>query len=424
MTKADFKLKRVGGFTLVEIALVVVIASIMLMAGVNLLSVRLASAQLEVTQKHQEAIKQALISYLGQYQRLPCPDTSATPVGLESLSGLGPPNPACAAYFGRVPYVTLGLDRSIAIDGWENYIAYAVSSNWVYQYAAIPTVTPPLIQSSAPQTNFPALSLNVPFWPGSSVGLISAYSNNTPTLIANPCAPGQIVSPAPPNTGGVVALISYGKNGLGATNVVGQQNLPPPVNTDEAENAAPAGHTAPYAQLCPQDALAVVKRDPGALATDSYDDLVVLVSANELTGPLVASGTLSQSQDANALAQANNYLLGNIVSSRLPCPGPGWPNGPPTGTPCTGAYYTVPAQASVTFPQEISALGVNYNTTVAVVSPPCVPVCTATAPACAFIANTGTTFTCYTISTPTGLTKAVSVSDVTGLITNKAAGYN
>ena len=122
--------KRLNGFTLVEMAIVIFIAGILLTAGLKLLTVKLNAAQLEATHIHQEAIKQALISYLGKNQRLPCPATVANG-GLPSPS----PLPQCTSYSGIVPYYVLGLDRAVVLDGWGNFITYVVSPN--------PIATPP-----------------------------------------------------------------------------------------------------------------------------------------------------------------------------------------------------------------------------------------------------------------------------------------
>ena len=115
--------KRLAGFSLVEMAIVILIAGIMMGAGLSLLSVKQEAAKWDATQKHQEAIKQALINYLGKNKRLPCPvDPAAPTTGIEGRSPTAPTLPICISYFGVVPYATLELERSVALDGWENYI--------------------------------------------------------------------------------------------------------------------------------------------------------------------------------------------------------------------------------------------------------------------------------------------------------------
>lgn len=47
--------KRLNGFSLVEMAIVIVIAGILTSAGLSLLAVKRSAAQLEATQKNQEA---------------------------------------------------------------------------------------------------------------------------------------------------------------------------------------------------------------------------------------------------------------------------------------------------------------------------------------------------------------------------------
>src|SRR3954471_8356995 len=120
---SSMRVEARSGFTLVEMAVVVLIAAILLTAGLSMVKSRLEAAQLDVTQKKQDAIKQALIAYLGRYKRLPCPDTNLD--GREDRDPAPPYTcglPGAAQSFGGVPYIDLGLDRSAALDGWEDYI--------------------------------------------------------------------------------------------------------------------------------------------------------------------------------------------------------------------------------------------------------------------------------------------------------------
>src|SRR3954453_23379304 len=124
---SSMRVEARAGFTLVEMAVVVLIAAILLTAGLSMVKARLEAAQLEVTQKKQEAIKQALIAYLGRYKRLPCPDNNLD--GREDRDPAAPYNcglPGVPQNFGGVPYIDLSLERAAALDGWENYMRYVV----------------------------------------------------------------------------------------------------------------------------------------------------------------------------------------------------------------------------------------------------------------------------------------------------------
>ena len=203
--------KPIFGFTLVEIAVALLIGAIILTAGLSLVRTRLEAAQIDVTQKHQEAIKQALISYLARNKRLPCPDVIDAVTGnpnsrdgREDRIGGGPPwncatPPVGAPYVGGVPYVDLGLERSAALDGWDNYITYVMSPNWQLTYGdGVAVNTSNVIPNPA------AFNALAAFVPKVTMGAIAVYGNQMPTLVLNACTSFQ--AGVAPNTGATVAL--------------------------------------------------------------------------------------------------------------------------------------------------------------------------------------------------------------------------
>lgn len=390
--------KRLAGFSLVEMAIVILIAGIMMGAGLSLLAVKQEATKWDATQKHQEVIKQALINYLGKNRRLPCPAiiiTAPTPhvTGAEDRSGTSPA--PCAQYSGIVPYQELGLDRAAALDGWESFITYVVSPPVVAPIAPAPPLTTALLYSFSTITNDsshtpgnnPPTIPNTAFWPSTSTGGITVTDGTT--TIANPVSA----------TGAAVVLISYGKNGYGASNVKGGTNTPPPAtNTDEQKNVSP--FTVPTQPT-------VVRRD----ATDStagggpFDDIVMILSTNDLTGPLIANGML-QTSAQTALIQANDIVMGNIVASRLPCPG----TAPmPVCTSTSTYYYTIPVTVSMIFtsPPNVVAWGVSYAQV-----------------ATAIDGQFSTSANAYTLTPGDGSpAKIVSIQELRGILT-RGAGFN
>lgn len=329
---------RAVGFTLVEIAIVVLIGAILLTAGLSLVKSRLEIAQLDVTQKKQDAIKQALISYLGKYKRLPCPDVDRN--GREDRDPNSPYPcglPGTPQYVGGVPYADLGLERSAALDGWENYIRYIVSPNWRFTYGPALTLT---TSNTNPTTTFVA---NAAFVPKVSQGTIALYSNTTLVPILDPCIN---------STGAVVALVSHGKNGLYATNVSGNTNTGPVGPSDETQNSVPTSTPpgVPAYGCVGWNMFRIVKHD----ATDTFDDVVMTISEAEFTGPLIASGSGLGSPDA-ALAKANDIILGAIAGSRYACGA-----GPSPAFCATGYYYALPATFTA-YPSDVLAFGVLYT---------------------------------------------------------------
>lgn len=366
--------KRHDGFSLVEMAVVILIAGIMMGAGLSLLSVKQEAAKWGVTQKNQETVKQALINYLGKNKRLPCPST----VALLGVAG----NPPCASYSGIVPYATLGLDRTAALDGWENFITYAAAKNpittpppspyttaWMYSYHAT--------DNTPPNTTTDYLAFRV----STSTGGITVTDGTT--TIADPGAA----------TGAAVVLISYGKNGFGAVNIKGGTNNSASAGADEAINVALDSTGA---------AITVVKRG----TTDStagggaFDDIVMMLSANDLVDSLIANGML-QSNPQAALNQANNFVIGLIVASRDTT---GWCAIDPS------YKFDVPSTSggdSPVFPSTVKAEGVVYAR---IMGSSSIRYCTSSGNA-------------YTLTAGDGTQKIVTVDELKGIITQGAGGF-
>lgn len=125
------KLKKLGqqGFTLVEIAIVLVILGFVL--GALLLPLQAQRQQIAQVQTENtlEIAKQALLGFAQSNGRLPCPATAASS-GLEAPLG---GNVLCTSQLGYLPAATLGVQptdaNGFAIDAWNNRIMYAVAQN-------------------------------------------------------------------------------------------------------------------------------------------------------------------------------------------------------------------------------------------------------------------------------------------------------
>ena len=120
-----------SGFTLVEIAVVVFLIGIMASVGLAALNAQIARASISTTQQKQAIIKDALIAYFRTNLRLPCPAIDNT--GKEyrvpgNTPGVCVDTTGKSAYFGIIPYATLGLPKSTALDGWDNFFSYAVDT--------------------------------------------------------------------------------------------------------------------------------------------------------------------------------------------------------------------------------------------------------------------------------------------------------
>lgn len=118
------------GFSLIEVAIVLVIISVLVSIVAIPLSTQLEQRRIEDTNKQLETIKEALIGYALANGRFPCParlaDNGAESVIIASAG-------TCNVFNGFVPAVTLGLSpidaSGFAIDAWslpQNRIRYAV----------------------------------------------------------------------------------------------------------------------------------------------------------------------------------------------------------------------------------------------------------------------------------------------------------
>ncbi len=111
------------GFTLVEIAVVMVVIALLLGGLLVPLSAQVELRRTSDTQKYLDEIRETLIGFAVSNGRLPCPATAVS-AGVESPSGGG----ACTNnYNGFVPAATLGLavvdDQGFAIDPWGNRVS-------------------------------------------------------------------------------------------------------------------------------------------------------------------------------------------------------------------------------------------------------------------------------------------------------------
>ena len=134
------------GFTLIEMAIVVVIIGLLLSGSLLAVSPVIQGSKISDTNARLDRLEQALTVYVIQNACLPCP----ADVSLASSSGnagwahgsdyYGLTNPTagqrhacattstCAAVQGAVPWNTLGISEADITDAWGNRIEYAVTA--------------------------------------------------------------------------------------------------------------------------------------------------------------------------------------------------------------------------------------------------------------------------------------------------------
>ncbi len=127
-TATAFKQQQ-SGFTLVEIAVVLVIIGILVGSFIGTFADRIETTRRENTREQLEDIRSAILGFASAWGRLPCPATT-TSSGLEQPFGGGP----CASPHGFVPGRTLGINGAynrdnLLIDSWGNPIRYSVTTS-------------------------------------------------------------------------------------------------------------------------------------------------------------------------------------------------------------------------------------------------------------------------------------------------------
>jgi len=115
------------GFSLIELAVVLMIVGILLGGFITTLSGRIEQSKRDQTKKQLQEITSALLGFAARYSYLPCP-TTANGGGREQRSVGG-----CTIQNGFIPGRTLGLSGAynrdmLLLDSWHNPIRYSITT--------------------------------------------------------------------------------------------------------------------------------------------------------------------------------------------------------------------------------------------------------------------------------------------------------
>jgi prepilin-type N-terminal cleavage/methylation domain-containing protein len=228
------------GFSLVELAIVLVIVA--LLSGGLLLGLSGQRDQVQSKEARQqlETIREALIGYAMTNGRLPCPAPANLPDTDPAAGKALTPPCENALRFGVVPWVTLGLSET---DPWGNRFTYFASSKFTGALTADAQASFTLSTGSATAV------------PADNSGTANVKDNNL-----------DVASDVP------AVIVSHGSRSAGAFQPTGAQ-LSGAVG-DEAENA--------------NADLTFIAHTP----TDNFDDLVTWIIPTVLKSRMVAVGKL------------------------------------------------------------------------------------------------------------------------------------
>lgn len=120
--------KNIRGFTLIELAIVLVIVGVLMGSFIGSLASRIEITQRKETLGQLEDIKSAILGFAAAEGKLPCPATTS------SNGDSAPADGACTWQHGFVPGRTLGLNGAynrdnLLLDTWGNPIRYSVTTD-------------------------------------------------------------------------------------------------------------------------------------------------------------------------------------------------------------------------------------------------------------------------------------------------------
>ena len=260
------------GFTLAELAIVLVIVGFLLGGMMAMFSSQTDTRKWNETQSRLEAARDAILGFAIANGRLPCPANS-TSAGAEVRQASGVCGTAGNAYdyyggvvagvtYGLLPAVTVGYQpvdsQGFALDAWGNRIRYAVSQ----------TTTPAFAANFTNATNLKTNGVSVQ--PYDLVVCASA------TGISPDATPPKCNSaPSVTSQKTVVAILNApGKNGLG-------QVTP---GAHEKANGDPNGAN---------DAIFISHTPtPSTAANGEFDDQLLWIPIGTLYSKLIAAGVL------------------------------------------------------------------------------------------------------------------------------------
>lgn len=123
------------GFTLIEIALVLVVVGLLVSGGLLAVSPVIQSAKVSETKQKIATVEAAILGYVIQNGCLPCPAARATTTGVTNngtadyAAACGSGGACAGAGVALVPWTSLGISENDATDAWGRRFTFAVNQS-------------------------------------------------------------------------------------------------------------------------------------------------------------------------------------------------------------------------------------------------------------------------------------------------------
>jgi len=262
---------RNKGFTLLELALTLVVMAMLASAMLVPFVAQVTQRKISATERILDQAAEALIGYATATGRLPCPATEGS-AGAEDFASTGTPaNGICESYYGFLPAATLGFtpinSAGFAIDGWgtdQNRIRYAVASS---------TAAPPATPNYAFTRTGGMREVRADIIAGAK--LLFVCSNASTAVPATPtCGTGAVTL----TDNAPVVIWSNGANAASGG-----------VGADEAQNPHPNSDATPSNGSSDRIFVSRTRTD---IAGNEFDDIVTWLSVGNLVSRMVMGGQL------------------------------------------------------------------------------------------------------------------------------------
>ena len=268
-----------GGFTLVELAVVIAIVALLLGALLVPMATQYQLQKNKEAERDLREINEALIGFAIANGRLPWPDRNATPDGIENTPpgfALVPPTPVaspCTVCEGLLPWQTLGVAPT---DPWGRIYRYRISPEFGYPV----------------QTGQPAGGVDQRF------DLLDVGTVRINTRGDDPGAGsgGEQKEDVVLTTDAAAAVVSLGSNGSGGKRPDGSSIAQAPVGTDERINSDGGNPAAPnphfYARPLSLPVSGACSDTAEGVTFCEFDDLVTWIPRVVLINRMVEAGRL------------------------------------------------------------------------------------------------------------------------------------